>query len=1183
MYLKKIEIQGFKSFAEHVNIEFHEGITCIVGPNGSGKSNISDALKWVLGEQSPKTLRGNKMEDVIFSGTSTRKSRGMAEVTLVIDNTKNVLPIDFSEVSISRRMYRSGESEYYINNNICRLKDIRELIMDTGIGVDGYSIIGQGKIIEIINSRPEERRRIFEEVAGIVKYRTKKGEAERKLGSTQQNLLRVDDIIGELEARIEPLRQESEKAKGYLELKELLKTIEVNLTIKDIQIIENRLKTYKDEYESLNKDIDNMMAEKKTLETDAQGYKEKNEQLSKAINENQEKLMALIQEINQIGNQKRVNEEKYASIEKDVQRMYEEISALSNKIEMEAETQKQLQNKEETINSSLAALIIEQKEKTDDYNQRNNDYNSQLSYVEEDKNKIIEIYNKITAKKSEINSIDNLKNNLTKRKNQILDEKENTQLVNNETTEKYNRYIEERKASEDKLKEVSQKQKETIGSLNGVRIEEKNLSAKLDDVINQLNACFTRQQVLTDMENAYEGYNNAVKMLMKNSGDKAGIHGVVAELIEVPQGLETAIETALGPALQNVVCQTDRDAQKAIDFLKKNNAGRITFLPVESIKAYSRHQDTEYSRFDGYKGVAADCIKYDPKYSDVMEYLLGRVVIVDSLDNAIKMSKKAYPGMRIVTIEGDIINSSGAITGGSHKVNTGSILVRKAEIKKLKDKVEEYEATRKQYKELLNAKREIIEGYEACLKELESTYKEIEASLIYLDKEVHKLENDIQVHRDAEKKREREISDIENEELLALEMTNKLNAEISDLQAEANSLEKTAQDTMMKLNNEKDDLDSLFDEITKGKMSIASLEQEKANVLENIERINKYIADFAKEKENKCNMIEELKLLKESLENSFIQSDNIIEEKNKEKSRLEDEKKTFASEKDAISNKLDEIAQRRENIDQLIYDLQMKKHDVDIKTAKSETQIDALKDKLWDEFEVSYLQAIELQKEDFKYAPAARDAKEIREKLRELGEVNVSSIKEYETVKERYEFLVEQRRDLLEAIDSLDHIIKDMDKAIKTNFKDSFKKVAVHFESIFKDLFGGGIAEVRMEDEDNLLETGIEIIAQPPGKKLQSITLLSGGEKTLTAIALIFAILKVKPTPFCIMDEVEAALDDTNIQRFANYLKKFKDIQFVLVTHQKATMEFADVLYGVTMPEQGISKVLSLKLEQRVG
>lgn len=1181
LYFKKLEIKGFKSFAEHVNIEFHNGITCIVGPNGSGKSNISDALKWVLGEQSPKSLRGSKMEDIIFSGTSTRKSRGMAEVSLLLDNTSKILPIDFSQVLITRRMYRSGESEYLINNNQCRLKDIKQIIMDTGIGVDGYSMIGQGKIIEIINGKPDDRRKIFEEVAGIVKYRTQKSEAERKLNSTNQNLLRINDIINELEVRIEPLEIESKKATEYLQLKEQIKVIDINLTLKNIDSIENKTQNYRDEIKNLNEDILKVTKEKNEIEIEINDKKSQNDTSEIKVREIQEQLITLVEEINDYENTRKINEEKISSYNKETQRINDEVTRLENKIQTENETLEQWTQKRNKVETNYSLIQKELEEKINTYNERNHRLNTDIEKVETEKSKIIELQSMITTKRAEINSIHSLKDTLTKRKNQINQDYDVVKKEQLDVTEKYNELINEKKVEESNLEQVILKQKDKQNEYEECFNSERQINTMLESLKNKLNEAKTRHRVLIGMDNAYEGFNHAVKVLMKNASNQRDIHGVVANLIDVPQGFELAIETALGQALQNIICQNSESARRSIEYLKKNNAGRITFLPIESIKSYNKKFDPQIEKAKGFKGFAVECIQYEPIYRDIMEYLLGRVVIVDNLKNAVDMSKRFNQGMRIVTLEGDVINSSGAITGGSFKNNKANILARKAEVKKMEELTSELEKEHNEKNKLLQKKQNEIQTKLEQIQYLEKENRKIQSDIQILDNNIYKLEKEIVIHKDSENKWKRELDDINKEISRSESMTQNLINDMKQLDVQAREIEESAQQGITRHDEEKKQLSMINESITELKLKTATIENERINLKDNINRSQSYVNELKSDKDQNANRLEDIKKIVSTVKENNIELEEKIKEKNINREYLENTKNETILLRDKLTKEIQESNIRKEEIENTVAKTQQMKHEMDLKVTKNETQIEGLKDKLWNELEISYIQAIELKKNDFNYSKALKDAKEIRQRLKELGDVNIGSIQEYDLVKERYDFLSEQRKDLLEAIESLDQVIEDMDKAIKINFKTTFKKVAEHFESIFKDLFGGGTAMLKMENEDNFLETGIDIIAQPPGKKLQSITLLSGGEKTLTAIALMFAILKVKPTPFCIMDEVEAALDDANINRFARYLKNFNNIQFVLVTHQKATMEFADVLYGVTMPEQGISKVLSLKLEDK--
>lgn len=1177
MYFKRIDMHGFKSFAEPVSIEFHEGITCIVGPNGSGKSNISDAIRWVLGEQSPKMLRGGKMEEVIFAGTASRKSRGMAEVTLVVDNSTGILPIDYAEVAITRRMYRSGESEYSINNNQCRLRDIRELIMDTGIGVDGYSLIGQGKIADIVSNKPESRREIFEEAAGIVKYRTKKAESERKLESTNANLERVNDIISEIEARIGGLKEDSEKAKEYLVLRDRYQELEINVTLKNIENIELKNEYIKDDLSELVSQIDDLKEDKTAIDSDITSNRNRNEELGKLGNETRDRLLLSVEKINSLVNRNQLNGEKLATIEKDKERLTEEIAAVDSKLEKENESAKEFYISKNKIDEELAVLEADLSEKIRNYTEITAALSADAEEIDSQKNKIFELHSTISNKNSEINSLLSLQNTLEKRKIQILAEKETDDSASLDLTGRYESSVSELSSLKEQFQKIESDNHAFKQQYNENVMMEKQLAKELEELKISIGQISTRKKMIEEMESSYEGYNNAVKFVMKSN--LPGINGVVAELIEVPRGYETAIETALGAALQNIVCEDDRSAQAAIGALKANKAGRLTFLPIRSMRDSSLNYDQRLRNAEGFKGFGVQCIKYDPKYQKVMEYLLGRVIIVDTLDHAVKLSKNSSGGgLRFVTLEGEVINSGGAITGGTFRNNTSNLLERKAEAKQLGEKLVSMEQSKiSGDKEIETLREEILQGQDLIGK-MDRNHREKELELLSKENSIGTMKQQLADWRLSDEKRQRELNNIDNETKSSESMIEEIKAVVKRAEEEIAEIEKMADSGVIKYEEKKAELDAINEEITKARIAVGTAESQKNHVGQLLSRITEYKTELAEEKAAKELAIQSLEEEKQGLENGGSSLADEIRVMEQEKESVEKYLAEIEEEKAAVSKYLNEIIQKKESMDSILTGYQDQKYELEIKQAKYETQLDSYKDKLWEEFEVSYLQAIEFRKKDFNLASAVKETREIKNRIKELGEVNVGAIKEYESVSERYEFLDEQRNDILGAMSSLKQIIDDMDKTIKQSFKESFDKIMANFELAFTELFGGGAAELRLEDENNPLECGIEIVAQPPGKKLQNINLMSGGEKTMTAIALMFAVLKAKPTPFCILDEVEAALDDANIDRFAKYLTNFKNIQFALVTHQKATMEYADVLYGVTMPEQGISRVISLRL-----
>ncbi|MEG1067173.1 MAG: chromosome segregation protein SMC [Anaerovoracaceae bacterium] len=1176
MYFKRIEMHGFKSFAEPVVIEFHEGVTCIVGPNGSGKSNISDAIRWVLGEQSPKMLRGGKMEEVIFAGTANRKSRGMAEVTLVIDNSTGILDIDYNEVAITRRMFRSGESEYLINNNQCRLRDIRELIMDTGIGVDGYSLIGQGKIADIVSNKPESRREIFEESAGVVMYKSKKAETERKLSGANGNLERVNDIIGEIEDRIDGLKDDSIKAKEYLELKERYRDLEINITLKNIDTLNAKNEESKNDTKGLQESIDAILINKKVLDESIEENRIQSDNLETLGNQGRDKLLEVVDSINKLTNQSQLNTERLSTIEKDNTRINEELDILTEKVIKETNNKNQLGANVDEIKENAKNTKAVLEEKIISYNELMGKSFEIAEKIDDDKDKLFKLHNEVSSKRNEAKSIESFKDTLTKRKNQLDDELSEASNLSHSAVSDLESAKSEKDVATGNMEDIKAKTSEYKSKLTEVIANQRESSLNAEELRIQGSQLSSRKKTIEEMENNYEGYNGAVKYIMR--AGLHGIEGVVAEVMKVPTGFEVAIETALGGAMQNIICDNDENAKKAVRSLKENRAGRSTFLPISSIKGYKANIDNRVSGSDGYKGLAVDCINFDRKYQSIFEYLLGRVAVVDNMDNAVKLSKMAGNGVRFVTLDGEIINASGAITGGKYKNASANLLERRGEISKLQEQVEKlreaYKSATEKTKELGDEKAKI----EKALSEIQTENKDCELNLLAINNKIETLENNLVGFSTNNDKYNREIESINKDFESADEMIEKLGKEAEAAEKQIEEINVAINENLSKHENSKTLIEEANEDITKTRIEKNEWENKESSINELLDRVNETINDLNFQIKDKNNKLE---ILQQEKKNILFGSDDVegnAEALLKEKSEIEEYISKITGDKAEISEKLSQTIKEQQEIGGKLNSYQDQKYQLEIKLAKNETQLETLKEKLWDEFEISYAQAVDFRKSDFAMSPAVKESREIKGRIRELGEVNVGSIKEYDAVSERYKFLTEQRADILSAMEELQIIINEMDTTIKTKFKENFDQIVINFEDIFKELFGGGHAELRLEDENNPLESGIDIIAQPPGKKLQNINLMSGGEKTMTAIALMFAVLKTKPTPFCILDEVEAALDDANIDRFANYLRKFEGIQFTLVTHQKATMEHADVLYGVTMAEKGVSKVLSLRL-----
>lgn len=1170
-------MHGFKSFADPVSIELNNGITCIIGPNGSGKSNISDALRWVLGEQSPKQLRGGKMQEVIFAGTATRKPKGMAEVTLVIDNTAGILPIEYNEVAVTRRMYRSGESEYLINKNQCRLRDIKELFMDTGIGVDGYSIIGQGKIADIVSNKADDRRAIFEEAAGVVLYKSRKAEAESKLKSASENLERVRDIIAEIEGRIGGLKEESEKATEYIQLRDRYKYLGINIILHNLDNLEKNveegraaLEEITDRYNSLKQEgneFDRKIEELRVLESE----------LSSEVEGSNAELLAKIEELNKISNRGQLNTEKLANIEKDLERLNASVKEMQEKLNSENDTFDELVSNEKELSESKTDAVQAHQEAEDRLKEHSLKLNLVNNEIEKSKDRVIDLSNLKISKSAEIKTLLNYCETLRSRRDSLVAEfegKDEAEASNRKNLEDISAKLEGKEAEINRIRLEGESITDTIASLNE---EVSRLAHDIESLGANINRTLARKNTIEEMESNYEGYNSAVRNLMNKSF--AGIIGPVSDIISVPKGYEIAIETALGSALQNIVCEDDESAKAAIRHLKSAKAGRATFLPLSSIRSHKQSLDDVISNAKGFISVASDVVSVDSKYKSIAEYLLGRVILADNMENALALSKNRLGGYRIVTLDGEVINSSGAITGGRYQNKTANLLDRKKEIGLLSDTLEKYQKELKELQSSREAKLIEIQNIKLKRNSLNDDYQALVVEYNILKSEYEHVEQSVSQAGDASKKISDEMSSIEDDIARADAMINSYKESIKSAEDEIADIESKMEglydDSERYAELVKDDNSKLVSL----KVSLSEIEARILSQNELIERVRDVITDLESGIEENTENISELNNTKAILTDSGIESSERADALKAAKLELEAKIERLNSDIDKARSDYEEARRDHKSALAQLEDVSDQKYKLELKNARNETLLDAQKDKLWDEFEVSYLEACDIREENFAITSGNRELKEVKLRMAELGDVNINSIEEYKQVSKRYVFMTEQEEDTSKAMKELSDIISNMDKTIKTKFKETFDEVVINFESTFKELFGGGYAELTLEDESNPLESSIEITAQPPGKKLKNINLLSGGEKTLTAIALMFAVLKAKPTPFCILDEVEAALDEVNIERFSSYLKNFKEVQFALITHQKATMEHADVLYGVTMPEQGISKMLSIKMD----
>ena len=1181
MYLKRLELQGFKSFADKTVLEFMPGITTVIGPNGSGKSNISDSIRWVLGEQSMKSLRGSKSEDIIFAGTQSRKSLGFAEASIVIDNSDGKLPIEFGEVVVTRRIFRNGESGYFINKTPCRLKDVLELFMDTGIGKDGYSIIGQGKIDEILSNKSEDRRNIFEEAAGIVKYRARKNESEKKLEQTKLNLLRINDILSEIESNIEPLKKQSEKAKKYLSLREELKSIEIGLFLYNID-------TYKTKLEELMKDIDVINSQK----TDEESRLSVLQNLKENLRNELEEVIAKIEEtqnlgfesekkIEQINSEINVQNERMANNLQNRETYLKEIEELETRNKEIQEEKENRTSKKDNLMANREKFAKELEEKEAKLNEISSKLTEEEKKIEEKKKKVEENTEVKYENREKINTIEINNENLSKRERTVKTEIQDTiskldekRMIKSDLLKTFNEKELRRNECKNRLEEIKEKREAATSKIE----EYKN---KINKLTTELRIKDSKQKFLSEMEKEKEGYSRAVKSILleceKDAKLNKGVKGVLANLITVPEEYQTAIEMVLGQTLQNIVTETEEDAKKLIEYLRQNSLGRAAFLPISSVKGKTIDRLVTNGK-QGVIGIAAKLIQTDKKYEGIVANLLGRTVIVEDMDTAIVLARQNNYSFKIVTLKGDIINPSGAISGGSTTQKTTSIIGRTNQIKELEKEIEKIN---KEIEKIANEKEEYETSIEDLLEEvtnIEQTSQEIEIEYATEKQRIETLEEAISSLEAKLQKLKNETAEIEK----TIESNETEKAEIKqnslNLEEETNSLNQEIQCFAEKNKENQKYIDDLNFDITNLKISVSSFDESNNSLEEILARIDAEIegnvSKIASKKAQSESCLKENELLANAIEEYKKQIEQIKLEVSTSSDTVEKLKQEKINKNNAITKTENEIEEKYS----IIEEIKNQANKLEVKKSKIDVELEQIINKMWEDYEITPNTAGEYKKPN-NIAETTKQVKGLRDEIKNLGSINIDSIEEYKQTKERYDYMCEQRLDLENASSKLKKIIQDMTKIMKEQFETQFKVINKNFGEVFQELFGGGKAELKLTDENDILNCGIEIEVQPPGKKLQNMSLLSGGERAFTAIALLFAILKINPAPFCVLDEIEAALDDVNVYRFAEYLKKFtSQTQFLVITHRKGTMEAADTVYGITMEESGISKLLSMKL-----
>lgn len=1179
MYLKALEIQGFKSFPDKTILTFGEDITAIVGPNGSGKSNISDAILWVMGEQSSRALRGGKMEDVIFGGTQKRKQMGYAEVSLILDNTQHIFDRPETEVMITRRYYRSGESEYFINKSSCRLKDINELLMDTGLGREGYSIIGQGKVDAILSVKSADRREIFEEAAGISRYRHRKEEAERKLERTADNLLRISDKIEELELQVEPLRVQSEKAKKYLVYRDELRGLEISVWMEQLDRLRENNRKLACDYETAVQDRDDaakgqeaLYAKAEALTGEMQGKELEAEQvratlsrLDEAANELESAIAVLKTEVkNNLENANRVQQE----MDQQGERAQSIAGQIADRVRRLAEIH------------SLRGTLSQQLQQKETEEARNRQAVGNLDQEME------ALQEKVALQNASAGDARALLSALAAAQQELTGRKASLTSAIQDTADRIATAQAEFDTRQTELEKLHSRRDNLANVISGhelrLQSRKKKLTAASDQSMQltmEENAISSRIRMLSEMEKLYEGYSKAVKVVMQSADRRqlTGIRGPVAGLLKVPDQYAVAIEIALGGAMQNIVVEREEDGKAAIAYLKRRDGGRCTFLPMDAIRPNSI-QENGLEQHSGFIGIAAQLISYDAQYQNIFANLLGRVIIAEDMDSAIGIARAYHHRYRIVTLDGQVLNAGGSMTGGSVSRSAG-ILSRSNELERLNQQITSLR------EKLSSAKQSAEEAQREAnraaydLEVAQSQKQELDTSILKLEGEVGQYKILLDGLERGQTGYQEELSVLSQRIAKTEAETEAARVRITELEGEAAALQAEAEGKSAGANAARQQSQSLFDEIARLKMELASLDAEEGAVIHTKEELIALQDGLSTDQDSRRAQIDVCSQRDQLLNAEIAEKEQQLKSRSGDRIQQEQALHQLTQARlqlEAQRNQADKEARAKN--EQLLA-LEGAVARLEQKKVSAELEEKQILDKLWDSYELSHSEAEKQRQEIENLSQATRRISELKRSISGLGNVNVGAIEEFQRVNERYTYLVDQRSDVERSKTELETIIGSITEEMKQIFAVQFERISESFTQTFQELFRGGKASLELEDEDDILNCGIEIKVQPPGKSLKIISLLSGGEKAFVAIALYFSILKVRPTPFVVMDEIEAALDDANVTRFARYMRSITDhTQFICITHRRGTMEEADVLYGITMQEQGVSRMLTINL-----
>ena len=1179
MYLKSIEVQGFKSFANKIVFDFHNGITGIVGPNGSGKSNVADAVRWVLGEQRVKQLRGGTMQDVIFAGTENRRPLSYAYVAITLDNSDHQLAIDYEEVTVSRRLYRSGESEYLINGTACRLKDINELFYDTGIGKEGYSIIGQGQIDRILSSKPEESRELFDEATGIVKFKRRKNTAEKKLEDEKQNLIRINDILGELEKQLGPLEKQSAVAREYLKKKETLKLYDVNRFLLETEHVNGVLTELETKIRDTGTELQDTTSQYEQIKQEHARVEEELSELNTRLDETKEEASGTELKRQQLEGQVEVLKEQIRSVQQGGEQLKSRLESIEADIRERLGDKGKLEAKQQELKKQVTEASKISEEADNRLQEIRSAIEAENEASETGKSTIIRLLNERASTKGRLQRYDAMQEQAQIRRTEL---NQKLLLAKSSEEEQKNLCETERKKLEEisgRIRSLSEARSEKNDEAESLQRELEKKNEELESGQSAFHRESSRLESLRNMAERYDGYGNSIRKVMEQKEKIPGIEGVVADLIKVEKRYETAIETALGGSIQNIVTEDEETAKKLIAYLKQNRFGRATFLPLNSVGGRGTFQKPEALQEKGAIGLASTLVHADPKYDRVVQHLLGRVLVAERIDDALRIARKYHHSLFIVTLEGESLSPGGSMTGGAFR-NSSNLLGRKRELTELEKNVKNLEAKLKEAKVQIDAwreqRRELRAEAEKLAESLQQEYlaqntakihydeaekklEEMRAGYLGLDKELSELEKQFADIRDSRESIFREIRESEEQEKENEARIEAAGAALIEWKKKENAGIEAAEKAHLELAALKQKAEFQDENAARVSEELKRLQREEQELLESMQKGDTDVQAKQEGIDALHSQIEDLVVKTEGLKNQTAE--------------LSDRREALLVGQKDFFTKREELSDRQNRLDKEVFRLQAQKE-------KLEETADALTDYMWEEYELTYNTALPMKNEEHQdLAALKKQTAVLKDEIRKLGDVNVNAIEDYKNISERFEFMDAQRNDLVKAEETLKGIIEELDTGMRRQFEEQFSRIREEFDKAFKELFGGGKGTLELDPDADMLEAGVRIIAQPPGKKLQNMMQLSGGEKALTAISLLFAIQNLKPSPFCLLDEIEAALDDSNVNRFAKYLHKLtKNTQFIIITHRKGTMESADRLYGITMQEKGVSTLVSVNL-----